>query len=89
MVDAIGGLEITDFVALLAKLPDYWAADLLVPQYIMRIEEAQKKAARAELPISGACLAAFATSSLLLANSFPNDRPVWDGKAKSDQTLDT
>ena len=50
------------------------------------MEEAQKKAQRAGLPITDNWLAAFATSSLLLANSFPNDRPEWDGKPKADQT---
>ena len=86
--DGVGGLEVTNVVALLAKLPNYWAANPRVPQFIMRIEEAQKNAARAGLLISGAWLAVFGTSSLLLANSFPNDRPVWDGKGKDDQTWD-
>ena len=88
ITDAIGGLEFTNVVVLLAELPNYWSADPRVPQYIMRIEEAQNKAARAELPISGAWLAAFATSSLLLANPFPNDNPICNGTAKSDQTWD-
>ena len=65
----------------------YWASDLRVPHYILLMEEAHnKKAARAELPISGFWIAAFATSSFLLANLFPNDPPVWDGKLKSTQT---
>ena len=50
------------------------------------MEESQKKAQRAGFPITDSWLAAFATSSLLLANSFPNDRPEWDGKPKDDQT---
>ena len=49
------------------------------------MEEAQKKSQQAGLPITGNWLAAFATSSLLLANSFPNYRPEWGGKPKSDQ----
>ena len=82
----IGGLEVTDVVALLLELPAYWATDPRVPQYVMRMEDAQRKATRADLPISDAWLAAFATSSLFQANSFPNDRLTWDGKAKAAQT---
>ena len=52
----------------------------------MRMEEAQQKATRADLTISNEWLAAFATSSLLLNNSFPNNRPAWDNKIKADQT---
>ena len=52
----------------------------------MAMEEAQKKYQRDGLPMTDKWLAAFATSSLLLANSSPNSRPEWDGKPKSDQT---
>ena len=52
----------------------------------MKLEDAQRKADRANLPISNAWLAAFATSSLLQAKSFPNNRPTCDGKANADQT---
>ena len=37
---SIGGLEVTDVVALLLELPSYWSADPRVPQFIMRMEEA-------------------------------------------------
>ena len=50
------------------------------------MEEAQKKSQRAGLPTTNNWLAAFATSSILLSNSFPNDRPEWDRKPKVDQT---
>ena len=52
----------------------------------MTMEEAQKKSQRAGLPITDNWLAEFATSSLLLANFFPNDRPEWGGKPKANQT---
>ena len=84
--EEIGGLEVTDFVTLIGKLPGYWTSDPRVPQFIMTMEEVKQKVQRAGLPITKNWLAAFATSSLLLANSFPNDRPEWDGKPKDDQT---
>ena len=85
IADAIGGLEVTDVVALLAELPTYWAAVPNVPQYVMRLKEAQRKADCANLPISGAWLAVLVTSSLLHANSFPTNHPTWDGKSKAEQ----
>ena len=57
---SIGGLEVTDVVALLLKLPSYWSTDPRVPQFIW-MEETQRRATRADLPISDAWLAAFAT----------------------------
>ena len=50
------------------------------------MEEAQKKAKRAGLPITDNWISAFATSYLLITNEFPNDRPEWDGNPKADQT---
>ena len=51
------------------------------------LRDGQKKAKRASLPFSDNLLAAIAFSSLLKANSFPKDRPKWDGKIPEDQTL--
>ena len=82
----IGGLKITNVVALVGKLPVYWASNPRFLQFIMPMEGAQKKAAHAYLPIAGNWLATFATTSLLLANSFPDDRSVWDEKPKTNQT---
>ena len=84
--EEIGGLKVTSVVTLIGKLPGSWTSDPRVPQLIMAMEEAQKKAQRAGLPITYNWLAAFATSSLLLSNSFPNDRPDWYRKPKANQT---
>ena len=40
---------------------------------------------RAQLPITDNIFAAFATYMLLKSNSFPRNRPVWDGKPVGDQ----
>jgi len=47
-----GGLEATDIVHLHAAMHGWWAEDPRIPEYINRIEDAQKKAARANLPIT-------------------------------------
>ena len=39
----IGGLEVTDVVTLIGELPVYCTRDPCVPQFIMTMEEAQKK----------------------------------------------
>ena len=75
--EEIGGLKVTYVVTLIGELPGYWTNYPHVPQFIMMMEEAQKKAQREGLSITNNWIAAFATSSLLLANSFPNDRPEW------------
>ena len=84
--EEIRGLEVTDVVTLIGELPGYWTSDPHVPQFIMTMEEAQKKAQRSGLPITNNWLAAFTTSPLLLANYFPNDHPEWDRKLKAEQT---
>ena len=52
------------------------------------MEEAQKKSVRAQLPITDNMLAAFATFMLLKTDSFPRNRPVWDGNPVGDQRWD-
>ena len=39
----IGGPEVTDVVTLIGELPVYCTRDPCVPQFIMTMEEAQKK----------------------------------------------
>ena len=48
----IGGLEVTDVVTLIDKLPSYCTSDPRVPQFIMTMEEAQKKSQWDGLPIT-------------------------------------
>ena len=73
-----GGLEATDIVSLLSATLGWWAEDPSVPEYVNRLEEAQRKSARESLPIDDKWLAAIATGSLLAAGSFPKQRPDWD-----------
>ena len=79
----IGDLKVTNVFTLIGELPGYYTSNPRVPQFIMTMEEAQKKAQRAGLPITDNWLAKFATSSLLLTNSFPKNRPEWEEKPKA------
>ena len=82
----VGGLKLTNAVALLAELPEYWAIDPCVPHYIMKMEDVQRKSARANIPVTDNWLAAFETNSLLRAKSYPTDRLGRDGKPRAAQT---
>ena len=60
---------------------DFWNSNPRVPEYINKMEDSQKKATCAVLPITDNWLIAIASSSLLSAGSFPKQRPEWDGLA--------
>ena len=70
-----GGLEATDIVSLLSATLGWWAKDPHVPEYVNRIEDAQKKLVRANLPIDNKWISAITTGLLLAAGSFPKQRP--------------
>ena len=81
-----GGLEATDIVSLLSATLSWWSEDPRVPEYINRIEEAQRKSIRAALPIDDKWLAGLATGSLLAAGSFPKQHPDWDSLPRTNKT---
>ena len=81
-----GGLKATDIVSLLSETLGWWAEDTRVPEYVNRLEEAQRKSIRASLPIDDKWLAAIATGSLLAAGSFPKQRPDWDSLLRANKT---
>jgi hypothetical protein len=67
-------------------MQSWWEEDPRVPEYINKLEDAQKKALRASLPITNEWLVATASKSLLFAARFPIQRPVWDSKPPSTKT---
>ena len=80
-----GGLEATDIVSLLSATLGWWVEDTRVPEYVNRLDEAQRKSIRASLPIDDKWLAAIATGSLLAACIFPNQRPNWDSLPRANK----
>ena len=78
-------LDLPAGVELVLGLHKLWEANPRVRQFIINMEEAQKKSVRAQLPITDEILAAFAAFMLLKSNAFPRDRPVWDGKPVVEQ----
>jgi len=64
----------------------WWAEDPRLPEYINRLEDTQRKSARAHLPIMDDWLAAIATMALLSSGSFLMLRLDWDGLAPTAKT---
>ena len=81
-----GSLEVTDIVSLLSATLGWWAEDPRVPEYVNRLEDAQRKLVRALLPIDDKWIAAIATGSLLALGSFPKQRLDWDSLPRTNKT---
>ena len=79
------GLNWPGGVELILGLHKLLEADPCVAQFIINMEEAQKKLVRAQLLITYNMLATFETYMLLKSNSLPSNRPVWDGNPVRDQ----
>jgi hypothetical protein len=86
LATSTAGLDHTDIVSLLVEMQTWWEADPRVPEYINKLEDAQKKAHRAGLPITNEWLVATASKSLLVAASFPTHRKDWDSLLPSSKT---
>ena len=76
-----GGLHALDVVDLQVDMRLYYADAAGIPEYIIMLEDSQKKAKRANLPISDDVLAAIATKSLMEANTFPDETKDWGKRA--------
>ena len=81
-----GGLEATDIVSFFSSMLGWWANDPRVPEYINRLEDAQKKLVQTNLPINNMWLAAIVTGFFLAAESFPKQRLDWDSLPRSNKT---
>ena len=57
-----------------------------MPEYVNRLEEAQRKSIRVSLPIDNKWLAAIATGYLLATDSSPKQRPIWDILPRANKT---
>ena len=69
-----GRLEDIDSVALQQAMTNWWREDPRVSEYVNRLKDGQKKAARVSLPILDKWITAIATSSILAKNIFPTAR---------------
>jgi hypothetical protein len=66
-----GGLHALDIVLLTIQMSQYYEGASDIPEYIFLLEDAQRKAARACLPITDQTLTVLASTTLLAADTFP------------------
>ena len=71
-----GDLESTDIVSLLSATLGWWDEDPRVPEYINRLEEAQRKSVQASLPIDDKWLSDIATGSYTTLFRFRDRKSV-------------
>ncbi len=74
-----GGLHAVDMLTLCTNMHGYYAQADGIPQYIMMLEEAQKKAKRVGMPIANIKLVMMALAAVLAAMHFPRKVDNWEG----------
>ena len=81
-----GGLHPSELVTLPTDMMGYYAAAEGIPEYINMLEEAQRKLARANLPMSDAQLLAIASTAVLASGHFPRPTDEWEALPPNGKT---
>ena len=66
-----GGLHPIDAVSLISDMQRYYETTTSIPELIIKLEDAQKKAQRANVPIADSTLVAIATASTMASQMYP------------------
>jgi hypothetical protein len=74
-----GGLHAVDMLLLRTSMHQYYTQADSIPQYIIMLEDAQKKAKRADMPIADIELVMMASAAVLVAKHFPHEVDDWEG----------
>ncbi len=81
-----GGLHAVNMISLRTNMTQYYTQADGIPQYIVMMEDAQKKAKRAGMPIADVELVMMASAAVLAAQHFPHEVDEWEGLADVDRT---
>ena len=81
-----GGRHAIDDFEIMSDMQKYFNEAASITVYINMIETAQKKAARAKLPISDNILVSIATKAILASDRFPQTTDAWEEKTYEDKT---
>ncbi len=81
-----GGLHAIDMISLCTNMHQYYIQADGIPQYINMLEDAQKKAKRAGMPIAGIELVMMALAAVLAAQHFLREVDDWEGLPSSART---
>jgi hypothetical protein len=74
-----GGLHAIHMISLRTNMHNYYTQADGIPQYINMLEDAQKKATRAGMPIANVKLMMMASAAILAAQHFPHKFNDWEG----------
>ncbi len=84
--DNCGGLHPSELVNLPTDMLGFYATADGIPEYINMLETAQRKLARANLPMSDDQLLAIASTAVLASNHFPRPTDEWEAKPRVTKT---
>jgi hypothetical protein len=73
-----GGLHALDMVSLTIRMSKYYEGMPDIPKYIFLLEDTQRKAARAHLPVTNQTLTVLASTALLAADTSPCTTEFWE-----------
>jgi hypothetical protein len=74
-----GGLHALDMISLCTDMMQYYVQGDGIPQFIVMMEDAQKKAKRAGMPIADVKLVMMASATVMAAQHFPREVDDWEG----------
>jgi hypothetical protein len=81
-----GGLHPAELINLPTEMLSYYAQADGIPEYINMLEEAQRKLACANLPMSDDQLLAIALTSILASGHYPRPTDEWEALARNNKT---
>jgi hypothetical protein len=74
-----GGLHAIDMISLRSNMTQYYIQADGIPQFIVMMEDSQKKAKQAGMPIADVKLVMMALAAILAAQHFPQEVDDWEG----------
>jgi hypothetical protein len=81
-----GGLHAVDMILLCTNMHQYYVQADGIPQYIIMMEDTQKKAKRAGMPIANVELVMMALAAVLAAQHYPHEVDDWERLVSSART---
>ena len=81
-----GGLHAIDMISLRTNMHQYYVQADAIPQYIIMLEDAQKKANRAGMPIADIELVMITSAAVIAAQHFPREVDDWEGLPSTART---
>jgi len=81
-----GGLHPSELISLPTEMISYYTEAEGIPEYINMMEDAQRKLARANLPMSDDQLVAIASTAVLASNHFPRPTDEWEARPRAAKT---